>query len=97
MVDLSDAAFVEAGLRPDRDCIFGAGADLKQGFYQMTWRAMGSWFGFDYPEKISAFGTTTMYCDEVGHDIAVGPDTLVFPVYKGSRRAGPGRCFSATW
>eukprot|EP00972_Heterocapsa_arctica_P043067 6349438-Heterocapsa_arctica.AAC.1 len=51
-LDLSAAA-LDATHPPGlpRD-VHGDSADLRQGFYQLTWPEMGSWFGFDYPEPI---------------------------------------------
>ena len=63
--------------------VHGASADLRQGFYQLTWRSMASWFGFDYPEPISEFGKTAVYDENTGCEIMAPPDALVYPCCEG--------------
>ena len=81
-IDLSPSAMKAAGARPG-DPVFGASADLRQGFYQMTWLDMGSWFGFEFPEPASVFAGFPIYDEASRSFIEVSGDTLVHPVYQG--------------
>ena len=61
----------------------GASADLCQGFYQMQWLEVGSWFCFDFPMAIKNFDLDCVY-DEVSRSfIRVDPDTIVYPCFQG--------------
>ena len=61
----------------------GASADLRQGFYQMQWLEVGSWFCFDFPMAIKNFGLDSVY-DEVSRSyVHVDPDTIVYPCFQG--------------
>ena len=82
-VDLSDDALQAASSARQPAQVFGASADLRQGFYQMTWLQMGSWFGFDYVEPASEFPGCPVYDDDTGQFIMVSPETPVYAVYQG--------------
>ena len=56
-VNFSDAALCQLGPDPASIQVHGAFADLRQGFYQMLWLEMASWFAFDFPETAATFGT----------------------------------------
>ncbi|CAK0812480.1 unnamed protein product, partial [Prorocentrum cordatum] len=65
------------------DGCHGASADLRQGFYQMQWLEIGSWFCFDFPMAIRNFDTDSVY-DEVSQTyMQVEPDTIVYPCFQG--------------
>ncbi|CAK0861131.1 unnamed protein product, partial [Prorocentrum cordatum] len=61
----------------------GASADLRQGFYQMQWLEIGSWFCFDYPMPIRNFDTDQVYDEVHRRFVQVDPDTVVYPCFQG--------------
>lgn len=62
---------------------YGGSADLRQGFYQLTWPEMGSWFGFDFPEPAEAFDTDEVYDDGAKCMVRVAPGTMVYAMHQG--------------
>ena len=81
---------------PDSESFFGANADLRQGFYQLTWIEMCEWFGFDCPEEAHVYGATYSYCCRKRLWGPLDPNTRVYPVFSGLAAVGAGRCISAT-
>ena len=82
-LDLSPAALDVTHPPGHPRAVHGASADLKQGFYQLTWPEMGSWFGFDYPEPLHEFGVNQIFDETSGGMITLPGDTMVFPVFEG--------------
>ena len=74
--------FTSAGSRRSVSA-WGASADLLQGFYQMTWKRMGSWFGFDFPASAEDFGVSAIYDESLDRYVEVDPSTMLFPCYEG--------------
>ncbi|CAK0850366.1 unnamed protein product, partial [Prorocentrum cordatum] len=61
----------------------GASADLRQGFYQMRWLEVGSWFCFDCPMAVRNFDTDCVYDEASREHVLVDPDTIVHPCFQG--------------
>lgn len=80
-IDLSDDVLgADLGsMRPD---ITGASADLRQGFYQLRWPQVASYFGFDYPLPIEQYGGTCIFDESLGRYVDAPPGTVVFPVFE---------------
>ena len=54
-VDLSATTLERNGIDPDTD-LYGAAADLSDGFHQFTDPSLGGLFGFDFPETADTYG-----------------------------------------
>lgn len=78
MASLSLGDALRAGCRPH-----GASADLRQGFYQILWPVIASWFAFDYVEPISAYGRDEVFDEDTGQYIRVAGDTQVYACFQG--------------
>ncbi|CAK0836100.1 unnamed protein product, partial [Prorocentrum cordatum] len=61
----------------------GASADLRQGFYQMQWLEVGSWFCFDFPMAIKNFDLDSVYDEASRSYVHVDRDTVVYPCFQG--------------
>lgn len=61
---------------------FGAGADLKDGFYQFLVPQLGEFFIFDFQAPMAAFGDF-MVRGADGNLFAVSGDTVVWPCFEG--------------
>ena len=67
------------GLDPTKP-LFGAAADLRDGFHQFTDRCLGSLFGLDFPELAEVYGTLTVWDPDTKQLAPVSGDILVFPL-----------------
>jgi len=79
-LDLSGLA--EPQEEPSRDA-HGASANLRQGFYQLLWPEMASWFAFDFPEAAAEFGTNWVFDEDSRTWQQVAWDTPVFACFQG--------------
>jgi hypothetical protein len=86
-LDLSDEALRASGFDASQDLsqlsLFGASADMCDGFYQNTNKRLADWFGFDFPETASTFGISSVYCPETDAEVEVDPSRRVSQCSKG--------------
>ena len=81
-LDLCDEVITEA-FGDEKVEIHGASADLRQGFYQLHWKEMGSMFGFDYPTSLGSFDGARVFDEESSSYLDLPAETLVYPVFEG--------------
>ena len=80
--DLSPQRLALEGLTPQDVDLHGAGTDMVDGFYQLLWREMGSWFGLNFPEAAHVYNAASVYDDALGIDVPVNRDEIIFPVFE---------------
>lgn len=63
--------------------LFGATGDVSDAFYQFSVEHLAEWFGLDDPVKASDFDVTSVWDPELGREVPVTEDEMLFPVFIG--------------
>ena len=83
MLDLSDAAALEAGVDPAETDCYAAAIDLRDSFYQFSRRRLSSWFACPWPERADTWEVDEVYNEGTGMMEPVGPEEPLYFVFEG--------------
>ena len=57
--------------------------DLVDSFYQMKYEQVSGYFCFDCPVRAGDFSISSVWCDDAGCHVDVGPDDMIWPAFAG--------------
>ena len=76
-LDLSNQLLERQGFNPGLVEPCGAGVDLEDGFHQFSVQQLGSWFGFNFPERAGIFDIDSLFDEDLDCMVPVAADAMV--------------------